>query len=406
MPELKIIMLGGFRIEQNGESVIVSANKSPRFLQFFQMVLLRGGVGISRDEVLQSLYGTQPLRSPANSLNNLLFQLRSRLHASGLPRADYIVTRDKRYYPDPQVDFLVDAVVFRSLVHQAHTVDTSTAEELYREAFDLYQGPLLPGVMDQAWAERERMRLVMNYREVSCFLSGKAEEDGNEALGRQIREKSLRIHPELAGFLEDQTASERRAGEGTAAQKSFGRDTALYAESDLNDPADRPDADGSGEGREDTIMGANEVLVQIGEEIACRNRERLNGASDIAYRCSRESFTIVCHEMTAIQKRIVVPMHLMVFTLADYSGKAFRAGKKLEERAALLDECIADSLRKGDAYARIAPAQYAALMIGYEERERRRVMRSIRGRMRGAFGSTVRILWSESAVADADSAER
>jgi predicted ATPase/DNA-binding SARP family transcriptional activator len=120
------------------------------------------GRAVSADRLVTVLYGDDPPRQPANSVQVLMSRLRRSLAPSGAAAA--IETTDAGYLlaPDPE-GLGTDASRFDELVARARRDapdDPAEAAAGFRAALDLVRGEPLAGLPSDGWARGERVRLA------------------------------------------------------------------------------------------------------------------------------------------------------------------------------------------------------------------------------------------------------
>lgn len=141
MKTLHVRMFGEFALNYAGNEIIPGRNIVSKFMQ---LVWPNGDKGISKQELVCSLYDTGEPANPSNSLNNLIFQMRKQMVSAGLPEENYIVKRGKIYVADPKVPLDIDVVNFNRLCTEAEEeTNPIIKNELYTEALELYRGELL-----------------------------------------------------------------------------------------------------------------------------------------------------------------------------------------------------------------------------------------------------------------------
>jgi DNA-binding SARP family transcriptional activator len=116
------------------------------------ILLLDAGRVVSTDRLIDALWGEQPPRTAATSLQNFISQLRKVLGA------DVLATQAPGYVlrVAPQQ---LDAVRFRRLVEEARTGDADNRAAGLRAALALWRGPALTEFAFEPWAQSEIGRL-------------------------------------------------------------------------------------------------------------------------------------------------------------------------------------------------------------------------------------------------------
>lgn len=95
-----------------------------------------------------------------NGVNNLLQQIRRHLQSAGLPESSNITLTEGVYRGDSQLPVRTDVMEFEELVvHGLETVDKAESEMCLCQAFDLYQGELLPAISTEIWNIEKQLHL-------------------------------------------------------------------------------------------------------------------------------------------------------------------------------------------------------------------------------------------------------
>ena len=87
---LQVRMLGGFSISYNGKENVPGRNTTSKFVQLLQIIWAHGEKGITRDSLIDALYGEEDSANISNSFNNLIYQMRKQMVSAGFPDADYV----------------------------------------------------------------------------------------------------------------------------------------------------------------------------------------------------------------------------------------------------------------------------------------------------------------------------
>ena len=91
---LRVQLLGGFAMYYGDEAVKLNKMGSSKSVRLFQMLLLSYPNGISKNELIDNLYGWNESRADTvnrnRNLNNLIYRLKRQLVACGLPEEEYV----------------------------------------------------------------------------------------------------------------------------------------------------------------------------------------------------------------------------------------------------------------------------------------------------------------------------
>jgi predicted ATPase/DNA-binding SARP family transcriptional activator len=149
-------LLGPLQIVVDGAPQSLS---SPGEKAVLALLLLAAGRVLTREALVDALWGGDLPANPANALQGRISRLRHALEAIGVP-GTLVVARGPGYVAEVDRD-QVDAHRFAGLVQQARASagNPRTASRLYLEALDLWRGPALADFSTDPWAAGEAARL-------------------------------------------------------------------------------------------------------------------------------------------------------------------------------------------------------------------------------------------------------
>jgi predicted ATPase/DNA-binding SARP family transcriptional activator len=149
---------------------------SPKERELLALLLLRAGAVVSRERLIEELWGESPPPTAGKALNVYVSQLRKTLARNG---DSAIATRPPGYVLEVEPE-RVDAARFERLVAEARervsAGDVAAASRLLREALALWRGPALHGIELEAAARNEigrldELRLAAQMDRIDCELS-------------------------------------------------------------------------------------------------------------------------------------------------------------------------------------------------------------------------------------------
>ncbi len=133
-------MLGGFQMIYQGEEFRVGKKQTAKALRMLQMLLHAGEAGVSREQLLENLFGYEAEGDIANNLSVTVHYLRRLLGESILPRENYIRTKGGRYWFSSSFPVEVDAIAFQKIVEGARGKPDERRLKALKEACRLYAG--------------------------------------------------------------------------------------------------------------------------------------------------------------------------------------------------------------------------------------------------------------------------
>lgn len=158
---MKFKVLGPLEIT-NGDQVYRPS--SPKVCQVLALLLSSPNVVVSTDSIISELWGEEPPRSVATTVQTYIYQLRRALGKKfpGQPIADALVTHAPGYRLSVPADD-IDANVFEHLVIEGRrlTGDGNMTEacDLFQEALSLWNGDVLANVPRERRLESYAVRL-------------------------------------------------------------------------------------------------------------------------------------------------------------------------------------------------------------------------------------------------------
>lgn len=107
------------------EAVALNKIGGSKSLLLLQMLLLSRRSGISKNELMDQLYGWNEKAASGNSnknLNNLIYRLKRQMVSCGLPDSEYIEIREGMCRFKPKFPVVLDTEVFEETVETAKKV--------------------------------------------------------------------------------------------------------------------------------------------------------------------------------------------------------------------------------------------------------------------------------------------
>jgi DNA-binding SARP family transcriptional activator/streptogramin lyase len=166
-------ILGPLQVLHEGRELALGPAKEQTILA---VLLLHANETVSRERLVDELWGDSPPATAIKAVNVYISQLRKALVQNG---ADPIVTRAPGYAIRVDRD-LLDAARFEELVAEARrraaAGELLVATQLFREALALWRGPALSGLTLESFARTEverleELRLAALLDRIDCELS-------------------------------------------------------------------------------------------------------------------------------------------------------------------------------------------------------------------------------------------
>jgi DNA-binding SARP family transcriptional activator len=196
-------ILGPLEVEADGQ-VLPIGGRQPRAL--LTVLLLDANHVVSRDRLMEALWGDEPPERAANALQVYVSQLRKALGAD-------VIGTQPRGYVVHVAEGELDLERFESLVTGSRRSEPAAAARLLREALSLWRGEPLAELADVPDVEGDRRRL-----EELRLGASEARVEADLALGRHAE-----LVPELESLVRKHPLRERLRGQLMLALYRCGR---------------------------------------------------------------------------------------------------------------------------------------------------------------------------------------
>lgn len=389
---LEIQMLGGFTLHYQGKECVIGRNSMVKYIQLLQIVLVRGEEGITKEQIMNSLYDRASLMDSNNSFSNLLYQLRKQMVQAGLPKAQYVVREGRHYVPDSSIPLELDTAEFETCMKKAAAAREETEKYGYcKKAFDLYRGELLPELSTEMWVMVESIRYKEMYNRCVKWLGEYLKKKKNYEWMGEIYSRAARIYP-FDEWQLCQIDSLIYRGDYQEAYKVYDRTVNLYLEELGEFPSER------------MINCCRNIECWMKNESCCLSEitkefENLLKAEDKEARgiqyCSFPSFVDIYGLVKRNQNHNETMATMFLCTLVDYEGKTVKNCEKRKKGADSLERAIKESISSRDIYTRYSQSQYLILVIRTEEQKRLTLQNEIKNRLRELAGSCAHVICSE-----------
>lgn len=86
LPMLEVKALGGFSMRYGEKTISIGSGKSTKAVKLLQILVCSEGRTVSRERLLDMLYGNEDITDAANNLRVTTFRLKKMLVTAGLPQ--------------------------------------------------------------------------------------------------------------------------------------------------------------------------------------------------------------------------------------------------------------------------------------------------------------------------------
>lgn len=394
---LDVQMFGGLAISYEGRNVSVGKNKGAKYIQLLELVWLAGENGITKEQLINTLYEREEQSNLNNSFNNLIYQMHKQLKSSTLPDYEYIVNKDGIFYVDENVEVVTDAGSFEAAVRNARLCgDTTEGILFYKQAVELYKAELLPELSTQEWVIIKSVQLQKMYAECVVALGNYYEKKKDYNAMYRVFKKAAQLYPD----------DEWQVGEINAliGMESYDEAYAIYDETVryyTDELGITPSSDlmECYEKMSRQITNTPGKILKIRDDIIER-RDSAKTDAGRAYDCSYPSFIDAYHILSRNMERSGQSVYMMLLTLVDYEGKQITNQTKLETKAKLLQKAIAQTLRQGDTYCKYSASQFLLLLAGTNKESCKIVYRRVLNKYKVLAGPRAEIEYSVVSLAE------
>lgn len=397
--ELDIRMLGGFTIYYGKQEIALGRSSTAKFIQLLQIVWIHKERGISKEQIMNSLYDRETVTNINNSLNNLIYRMRRQMVQAGLPETLYICNQDGLCVVDESIPVKVDVVEFHNLIKKGD--DASGEEEkarFYEQAVKLYRGELLPAISTETWVMMESLQYKRSFEACVKWLGEYWKEQKDYDAMYRLYTQATNIYP-FDDWQVQQIDSLICKGEYKEAYRLYGKTIKMYSD-ELGLPPSSPMLE-CYQRMSSRLTSCPSELQTIKSELK-ENNEEGGGFGEGAYCCSYPSFLDAYRLMSRIMERSGQSVFLMLCTLVDYEGKFIQNPDKLKKRSELLKAAIQQSLRRGDAYTKYSHSQYLILLVGTRQEDCAVVYRRISRKLKELAGPRAELSYNVTSLSDLD----
>lgn len=354
----RVTMLGGFELRYNEEPVRLKKRRSTKPLQLLQLLLYYREKWISRQTLIDELYGPETDIDTANNLNVTVSQLRRLLRDSGLPRGEYIQTNMDGYRFQSPFPIWVDTEEMLALRKEALSTEGEERRELLGRICALYRGRFLPELDGESWVETARGYFHKIYGESMEELCRMLWDAGDYQTLLHLTKHASKIFPfdEWQTWQYDCLQAQGRLRE---AQELYRKTEKLYR-SELGIPL--PERMRK---QIETPMDAEWEVRSVRSIRDRLDKARQEGPYCLAFPSFLDAYNLISR-MGEIAKQ---PICLMLCTLRGGSSRTEREREILGGGMERLETVLRTALRQEDIFTRYSRRQYLVILAGVEEKD-------------------------------------
>ncbi len=354
---LVVNMFGGFSMTYAGRKIAFSRSSNTKFIQLLQLLLLNAGHGISKKELIDTLYGWDEGVNPNKNLNNVIYRLKKQLITAGLPEEDYVILDNGMCRWNSSFPVETDAVLFAKYAAAAENKEGDERIRALEKAERLYAGELLPEFSTELWVIEENLKLKNLYEQTVKALGAVLREAGEYQEELKLYRKAGKIYP-FDKWQVQEIDCLMLMKEYKEAHDVYQNTASLYCEEMGVPPGP------------EMVSRLRQIEQQIKnpvgnfEDLKQNFQEQQNRG---ALYCLYPSFLDSCQLMSRVAERTGRSVFLMLINLTDKMGKEITDPARLETQMDLLKEVIRSTFRRGDLFTTYSKSQYMIILVGTEK---------------------------------------
>lgn len=356
IPKLKVQMLGGFSMKWGDRPISFPRNSTTKAMKLLQILLYHSRQGISREKLIEYLFGREEVADSANSLRVTVHRMKKLLMDVGMPDYNYVKISKGIYQWDAPMEMSVDAHQFDQLIESAKTEQEKEKEIKQLEAAcSMYTGEFLPGSSEEEWILIESVQYKKKYTDALRKLCNYLWEKGEYETILTYCETACELYPfdEWQSVKIDCYMAMNRYKEAITEYEETAK---LFFEELGISPSEKMI-------QQFQCMSEHmSYKPQTMREIKGRLME--DDEETGAFYCTLPSFRDNYRLLRRIVERNGQSIYMMLCSIIDGKGHPMEAGTKLTAMADELHHSIKHCLRRGDAFTKYSPSQFLVLLVG------------------------------------------
>ena len=359
---INVRTFGGFSIRYKGSELSFGNQSESQMVQLLQLLLHYRKHGLSRDLAKAALFGDRDVDDVSHSIRNIIYNLRKKLKALGLPESQYVVKRGGVYFWCDDIQVIEDAAEFEEAFNRA--IECGNDEQkanLLTDACYMYSGRFLAGNESSVWSAQEAER----YREIfsECVT------ELTDILRETHKYKQLLDVSTYASKVDPFSEWEILTLEALGRLGKFDKTESFYRKT-----VDMYVNEYGGRANSYVREFINRIGLKlvVGHESLEEIQNKIGNPDDYdrkGYYCSLPVFQEIYRMTERMMERSGEKIFLMLCTILDGKGNPMREGRRLEELSERLRNTIIESVRHTDTVTRYGKGQYLVLLINTTEED-------------------------------------
>ena len=359
---INVKTFGGFSIRYKDSELSFGNQSESQMVQLLQLLLHFRKQGLSRDLAKAALFGDRDVDDVSHSIRNIIYNLRKRLRALGLPDSQYVVKKKGIYFWCDDIEVIEDATEFETAFNNAMSCEENEQKiDMLTDACYMYAGRFLAGNESSVWSAQEAER----YREIfsDCVI------ELTDLLRDANKYKQLLDVSVYASKVDPFSEWEILTLEALGRLGKFDKTESFYrktVDAYVNEYGGRANS----YVRE--FINRIGLKLVVGHESLEEIQQKIGNPEDYdrkGYYCSLPVFQEIYRMTERMMERSGEKIYLMLCTILDSKGNPMRGGSRLEELSERLRNTIIESVRHTDTVTRYGKGQYLVLLINTTEED-------------------------------------
>ena len=359
---INVRTFGGFSVRYKDSELSFGNQNESQMVQLLQLLLHFRRQGLSRDLAKAALFGDRDVDDVSHSIRNIIYNLRKRLKALGLPESRYVVKKKGVYFWCDDIKVIEDSTEFETAFNNAMSCENDEQKvEMLTNACYMYTGRFLAGNESSVWIVQEAER----YREIfsDCVI------ELTDILRDAHKYKQLHDVSVYASKVDPLSEWEILTLEALGRLGKFDKTESFYRKT--VDAYVKEYGDRANSYVREFINRIGLKLI-VGHESLEEIQKKIGNPDDYdrkGYYCSLPVFQEIYRMTERMMERSGEKIYLMLCTILDSKGNPMREGSRLEELSERLRTTIIDSVRHTDTVTRYGKGQYLVLLINTTEED-------------------------------------
>lgn len=361
---LEVRMMGDLRIMLDDKEIKLPGGIYSKTMRLFLLITYYWDRGISREDVLELLYGDGEYADDSGSLRVVSYRLRKQLTEAGILLEKGSISKKGKFRLSQEgLEVVVDARVFEEAAQKAlRTHSEPEQEKLLEQACKIYVGEFLPSLAAEMWVAGKQASYQNLYFQCLRRYLGILSGTGRYGKMLFVARNAMRLYP-----YEEWCVAELDALMGMERWKEAEEAAQRSTKSLMDRMGVRPSKELEERVRKINLQlkGSTKNLMEI-----CKDLEETCDDGG-AYCCNYQSFVGTYHyEMRRIE-RTGESLYLILCSITEKEdAKYSRAGEsEFETAVGQLGDAIRQALRRADVYTRYGGNQYLMLLVGLKQED-------------------------------------